>query len=38
MVEEFPIGKLRKLTQVQALLVIAAHNHGLVRARQAFTH
>jgi hypothetical protein len=37
-VEEFPIGKLRKLTPVQALLVMAAHNNGLVRARQAFTH
>jgi hypothetical protein len=31
----FPIGKLRKLTQVQALLVIAKHNNGIVRAQEA---
>jgi hypothetical protein len=33
--ELFPIAKLRKLTQVQALDVIAKHNGGLVRAQEA---
>jgi hypothetical protein len=33
--EDFPIGKLRKLTQVQALVVIAKHNDGIVRAQEA---
>jgi hypothetical protein len=33
--ELFPIGKLRKLTQVQALVVIAKHNGGIVRAQEA---
>jgi hypothetical protein len=31
----FPIGKIRKLTQVQALIVIAKHNGGLIRAQEA---
>lgn len=33
--ELFPIAKLRKLTQVQALVVIAKHNEGIVRAQEA---
>jgi hypothetical protein len=33
--EIFPIGKLRKLTQVQALVVIANHYDGVVRAQEA---
>lgn len=33
--ELFPIGKLRKLTQVQALVMIAKHNGGVVRAQEA---
>ena len=33
--EEFPLGKLRKLTQVQALVVIAKHYNGIVRAQEA---
>jgi hypothetical protein len=33
--ELFPIAKLRKLTQVQALVVIAKHNNGIVRAQEA---
>jgi hypothetical protein len=33
--ELFPIAKLRKLTQVQALVVIAKHNDGIVRAQEA---
>jgi septal ring factor EnvC (AmiA/AmiB activator) len=33
--DEFPIGKLRKLTQVQALVVIAKHNDGIIRAQEA---
>ena len=33
--ELFPIGKLRKLTQVQALVVVAKHNDGIVRAQEA---
>jgi hypothetical protein len=32
---DFPLGKLRHLTQVQALVVIAKHNNGLVRAQEA---
>ena len=32
---DFPVGKLRKLTQVQALIVIAKHNNGIVRAQEA---
>jgi hypothetical protein len=32
---DFPIEKLRHLTQVQALLVIAKHNNGFVRAQEA---
>jgi len=32
---EFPIAKLRKLTQVQALVVIAKHNGGIIRAQEA---
>lgn len=31
----FPIAKLRKLTQVQALVAIAKHNEGIVRAQEA---
>ncbi len=31
----FPVAKLRKLTQVQALTVIAKHNGGIVRAQEA---
>lgn len=34
-VEEFPIGKLRKLTQVQALVVIAKHYGGTFKAQEA---
>jgi len=33
--EDFPIGKLRKLTQVQDLVVIAKHNNRVVRAKEA---
>jgi hypothetical protein len=33
--ELFPVGKLRKLTQVQALVVIAKHYDGIVRAQEA---
>jgi hypothetical protein len=33
--DDFPIGQLRKLTQVQALVVIAKHNNGIVRAQEA---
>ena len=33
--EEFPIGKLRKLTQVQALMVIAKHYGGAFKAQEA---
>jgi hypothetical protein len=33
--ELFPIGRLRKLTQVQALVVIAKHYGGIVRAQEA---
>jgi hypothetical protein len=33
--ELFPIGKLRKLTQVQALMVIAKHHGGVIRAQEA---
>lgn len=32
---EFPIGKIRKLTQVQALLVIAKHFGGAFKAQEA---
>lgn len=32
---DFPLAKLRKLTQVQALVVIAKHNGGMVRAQEA---
>jgi hypothetical protein len=32
---DFPIGKLRKLTQVQALTVIAKHYGGTFRAQEA---
>jgi hypothetical protein len=32
---DFPLGKLRKLTQVQALVVIAKHNDGIIRAQEA---
>src|SRR5258708_18848537 len=32
---DFPIGKLRKLTQVQALVVIAKHYGGNVKAQEA---
>ncbi len=31
----FPIAKLRNLTQVQALVLIAKHNNGIVRAQEA---
>lgn len=34
-VPEFPIGKLRKLTQVQALIVIAKHYGGTFKAQEA---
>jgi hypothetical protein len=33
--DAFPIGKLRKLTQVQALVVIAKHYDGNIRAQEA---
>lgn len=32
---DFPIGKLRKLTQVQALMVIAKHYGGTFKAQEA---
>jgi hypothetical protein len=32
---EFPIGKLRGFTQVQALVAIAKHNNGVIRAQEA---
>jgi hypothetical protein len=32
---DFPIGQLRKLTQVQALVVIAKHYNGIIRAQEA---
>ncbi|MFZ0418378.1 MAG: hypothetical protein WAM04_09740 [Candidatus Sulfotelmatobacter sp.] len=32
---DFPIGKLRKLTQVQALMVIANHYGGTFKAQEA---
>jgi hypothetical protein len=34
-VPEFPIGKIRKLTQVQALVVIAKHYDGTFKAQEA---
>ena len=34
-VADFPIGKLRKLTQVQALVEIAKQNNGIIRAQEA---
>lgn len=33
--ELFPVGKLRKLTQVQALVAIAKHYKGVVKAQEA---
>jgi hypothetical protein len=35
MTVDFPIGKLRKLTQVQALTVIAKHYGGTLKAQEA---
>jgi hypothetical protein len=32
---DFPVGKLRKLTQVQALMVIAKHYGGTFKAQEA---
>lgn len=32
---DFPVGMLRNMTQVQALVTIAKHNDGLVRAQEA---
>jgi hypothetical protein len=32
---DFPIGKLRKLTQLQAIVAIAVHNGGTVKAQDA---
>lgn len=32
---EFPIGKLRKLTQIQAVVAIAKHYGGIVKAQDA---
>ncbi|MGA9510548.1 MAG: hypothetical protein WBV55_18150 [Candidatus Sulfotelmatobacter sp.] len=32
---EFPIGQLRNLTQVQAVVAIAKHNGGIVKAQDA---
>ena len=32
---EFPIGKLRHMTQVQAVIAIAKHNNGIVKAQDA---
>ena len=32
---EFPIGKLRNLTQLQAVIAIARHNGGIVKAQDA---
>lgn len=34
-IQDFPIGKLRKLTQVQALVQIANHFGGIVKAQEA---
>src|SRR5207244_4260644 len=34
-VAELPIGKLRNLTQLQAIVTIANHNGGTVRAQDA---
>jgi hypothetical protein len=34
-VAEFPIGKLRNLTQLQAVVAIATHNRGTVKAQDA---
>lgn len=34
-VPEFPVGKIRNMTQVQALVTIARHNNGIVRAQEA---
>ncbi len=32
---EFPIGKLRRLTQLQAVVTIAKYNGGIVKAQEA---
>jgi hypothetical protein len=32
---EFPIGKLRRLTQIQAVVEIAKHSGGIVKAQDA---
>lgn len=32
---DFPIGKLRNMTQMQAVIAIAKHNGGIVRAQDA---
>jgi hypothetical protein len=34
-IADFPIAKLRKLTQVQALVVIAKHNGGIIKAQES---
>lgn len=34
-IQDFPIGKLRKLTQVQALVQIAKHFGGIIKAQEA---
>jgi hypothetical protein len=34
-VAEFPIAKIRNMTQVQALVTIARHSNGVIRAQEA---
>src|ERR1022692_242249 len=35
LVPEFPIAKIRNMTQVQALVTIAKHNNGIIYAQEA---
>jgi hypothetical protein len=35
LVSDFPIGKIRNMTQVQALVTIAKHQDGVIRAQEA---
>ncbi len=34
-ISEFPLAKIRNMTQVQALVTIAKHNNGIIRAQEA---
>jgi hypothetical protein len=34
-VAEFPVSRIRNMTQVQALVTIAKHNDGVIRAQEA---